>query len=54
MVNIQVPLNVLEENTSLPIVYYIHGGAYNFGNNVVDMREAVMQGKFNQPPVHFL
>ena len=40
-------LNIRPDNNDvLPCVYYIHGGAYNFGNNVVDMREAVLQGPF--------
>jgi carboxylesterase type B len=32
-INISVPRNALEESRAVPIIYNIHGGGFNQGNN---------------------
>ena len=43
-INIQVQKWVLDRKRKLPVVAYIHGGAFNFGTNNDDMSSLVSQG----------
>ena len=43
-VNVQVPITALENKEKLPMVAFIHGGAFNFGSNNASLRGLAKQG----------
>ena len=43
-VNVQVPSSALENKEKLPMVAFIHGGAFNFGSNNASLRGLAKQG----------
>merc|ERR1711935_219295 len=43
-INIQVPEWVLKNRRKMPMVAYIHGGAFNFGDNGADQTSLASQG----------